>query len=191
MVGGAAFSEAGTVVIAVADLKRRSIDFDNYIDPGTIVLADTDWQQEGRLHVSGVAELLDQQDSRTIRVQGKIDGVAAGRCARCLAPASERIQKDFDLFYYPMEMIARSEEIQIKRDDTELGFYEGRGLELNDVVCEQLLLWLPMRALCDENCPGVCPTCGSKIGSAECGCQENLNDSRWDTLRQLRPKLKT
>ena len=191
MVGGAAFSKAGTVFIEVAELERRRVHFDSYFASGATVLADSDWRQDGQLHVAGTAELLDQQGSRTIRVRGKIDGVAAGRCARCLEPVSERIHENFDLFYYPMEMIARAEEIRIERDDTDLGFYEGRGLELGDVIREQLLLWLPMRPLCDENCPGICPTCGKERGSSDCRCRENSVDTRWDALRQLRVKLKS
>ncbi len=191
MVLGVAFSEAGTVFIEVAELERRSIDFDRHFAPRAIVLTDSDWRQDGPLHVVGSAELLDRQGSRTIRVRGKTDGRATSRCGRCLEPVSEEIHENFDLFYYPMAMIARSEEIRIDRDDTDLGFYEGRGLELRDVVREQLLLWLPMRAVCDENCPGICPNCGTKHGSAECRWRENFVDPRWDSLRQLRSKLKS
>ncbi len=81
MGGGAAFSKAGTVFIEVAELERRRVHFDSYFASGATVLADSDWGQDGQLHVAGTAELLDQQGSRTIRVRGKIDGVAAGRCS--------------------------------------------------------------------------------------------------------------
>ncbi|MDA1312611.1 MAG: DUF177 domain-containing protein [Acidobacteria bacterium] len=191
MVVGVVFSEAGSVLIEVAELQRRVVQFDSYFAPGAIVLADSDWRQDDRLHVVGVAELLDRQGSRTIRVRGEIDGQVAGPCARCLELVSEQVHEKFDLYYYPMAMIARSEEIRIERDDTDIGFYEERGLELGDVVREQLLLWLPMRALCDENCQGFCPTCGNIRGSAECRCQKNLVDPRWDTLRHVRSKLKS
>jgi uncharacterized protein len=191
MVVDVAFCEAGTVFIEVAELQRRVVQFDSYFAPGAIGLADSDWRQDDPLHAAGSAELLDRQGSRTIRVRGEIDGRIVGCCARCLEPVSEQIHEKFDLFYYPMAMIARSEEVRIDRDDTDLGFYEGRGLELGDVVREQLLLWLPMRALCDENCQGFCPTCGNKRGSSECRCRENMADPRWDTLRQLRSKLKS
>lgn len=177
--------------IEVAELERRKVHFDTHFAPGAIILADSDWRQAEQLHATGVAELLDRVGSRTIRVRGRVEGKADGRCARCLEPVSKAFQENFDLFYYPMEMIARSEEIRIERDDTDLGFYEGRGVELGDVVREQLVLWLPMRALCDENCPGLCSSCGNKRGSADCQCEDTFVDPRWDALRDLRSKLKT
>lgn len=177
--------------IEVAELERRKVHFDTHFAPGAIVLADSDWRQAGQLHATGVAELLDRVGSRTVRVRGRIYGKADGRCARCLESVSKALHENFDLFYYPMEMIARSEEIRIERDDTDLGFYEGRGVELGDAVREQLVLWLPMRALCDENCSGLCSGCGNKRGSADCRCEDTFVDPRWDTLRDLRSKLKT
>lgn len=191
MVRGAAFREAGTVFIEVVELERRKVHFDNRFAPGAIILADSDWRQSGELHAEGVAELLDRSGSRTIRVRGRIEGGTDGSCARCLEPVSKTLRENFDLFYYPMAMIACSEEVRIERDDMDLGFYEGSGIELGDVIREQLLLWLPMQALCDENCPGICPRCGAKHGSADCRCEDNFVDPRWDVLRELRSKMKS
>ncbi len=177
--------------IEVLELERRQVLFDSRFAPGAIVLADSDWRQSGELHVAGAAELLDRSGSRTIRVRGRIEGEAGGICARCLEPVSKALRENFDLFYYPMAMIACSEEIRIERDDMDLGFYEGRGIELGDVIREQLLLWLPMQALCDENCPGICPRCGASSDSADCRCEEKFVDPRWDVLRKFRSKMKS
>ena len=177
--------------IEVVELGRRKVNFNARFAPGAIVLADSDWRQSGELHASGVAELLDRSGSRTIRVRGRIEGGADGHCARCLEPVSKILCENFDLFYYPMAMIACSEEIRIEWDDMDLGFYEGSGIELGDVIREQLLLWLPIQALCDENCLGICSRCGSKRGSAECRCEEAFVDPRWDALRDFRSKMKS
>lgn len=177
--------------IEVLELERRTVLFDSRFAPGAIVLADSDWRQSGELHAAGVAELLDRSGSRTIRVRGRIEGEAGGSCARCLEPVSKTLRENFDLFYYPMAMIACSEEIRIERDDMDLGFYEGHGIELGDVIREQLLLSLPMQALCDENCPGICPRCGARRGSADCRCEDKFVDPRWDALREFRSKMKS
>ena len=94
----------------------EGIDFDRHFAPRAIVLTDSDWRQDGPLHVVGSAELLDRQGSRTIRVRGKTDGRATSRCGRCLEPVSEEIHENFDLFYYPMAMIA-----PIRRDSDRPG----------------------------------------------------------------------
>jgi uncharacterized protein len=178
------------VFIDVAALERRKIHFDVSFKPGAIGFGDRDWKQSGPLQAAGVAELLDRKGSRTIRVRGKIHGAFEGDCARCLERVSKSLDGDFDLFYYPMSMIARTEEVRINTDDTDLGFYEGRGLELGDIVREQVLLWMPMRVLCEEICPGICPQCGAKRGSSECSCEQTFVDPRWDALREYKSKWK-
>ena len=49
---------------------------------------------------------------------------------------------------------------------------EGYKIETNDVAREALLLELPMRFLCSEDCKGICPVCGTNRNIAPCTCQE-------------------
>src|SRR5205814_8075012 len=62
--------------------------------------------------------------------------------------------------------------------DAEIGFYEGVGLELNDVLREFVLLALPMQRLCSENCKGICPECGQNRNQNECSCRTTVGDNR-------------
>jgi len=89
-----------------------------------------------------------------------------------------------------MALIARSESVPIDREDTNIGFYEGHGLELADVVREQVMLWLPMRGLCREDCKGICPSCGVNRNAETCVCVETFVDPRWDALKKLHFKTK-
>ena len=109
------------------------------------------------------------------------------RLSRCLSRFQAPANGDFELFFYPAEMIARAEEKPISSDDADIGFYEASGLPLEDAVREQLLLWLPMRGLCRDDCKGVCPQCGVNWNVAECDCAEPILDSRWDALREWKP----
>ncbi len=51
-----------------------------------------------------------------------------------------------------------------------MGFYEGDGVELNDVLREFVLLTLPMQRVCSEDCKGICPECGQNRNQKECAC---------------------
>ena len=175
--------------ISVSELERRTVRFDCAFPPGTLSLLEGAWKLEGELRAAGAAELLDRHGSRTIRVQGKVQGTAQSQCARCLDPISQELDDSFDLFYYPMEVIARSEEVHIRRDDTDIGFYEGDGIELDEAITEQIVLRLPMRALCREDCPGICPRCGATRVGGRCKCHETFVDPRWDALRDLKLKV--
>ncbi|PYS67386.1 MAG: hypothetical protein DMF69_23170, partial [Acidobacteria bacterium] len=50
---------------------------------------------------------------------------------------------------------------------------------------EQILLAVPSRSLCTENCKGFCPTCGADKNAGDCGCDEKDIDPRWAALKNL------
>jgi uncharacterized protein len=107
-------------------------------------------------------------------------------CDRCLGRARFPLDARFDLFYRPMSDIARNEEIEIHEGDTEIGFYEGGGIELADVLREQILLALPVKRICGEDCRGICPLCGGNRNETVCQCAANSIDERWGALRNLK-----
>ena len=172
----------------VGILESRTISFDETPPPGAIDFSGSDWRQPGDLNVAGTAELLDPSGSRTIRVQGRVHGPMEGTCGRCLETVSTQLDGKFDLFYYPMSMIAKKEDISIQSADTEIGFYEDPGIELTDVLREQILLWLPMTGLCGEECKGICSQCGKNLNLGSCSCEPESGDTRWDELRNLQLK---
>jgi uncharacterized protein len=59
-------------------------------------------------------------------------------------------------------------------------------IDLRPAVREQWLLAVPGFVLCNEDCKGLCPTCGIDLNAGECGCPARVSaDSRWDALRAL------
>jgi uncharacterized protein len=177
------------VFIDVNLLEHRQLQFDEASSAGILKLPE-DWKQVGDVRATGKAELLDRAGSRTIRVRGTIQGRLEAHCSRCLEPLAQVLDDAFDLYYYPMTLIARNESVPIDRKDTDIGFYEGNGLELADVVREQVMLWLPMRGLCREDCKGICPSCGVNRNRDGCDCVSTFGDSRWDALKSIQFKTK-
>ena len=64
-------------------------------------------------------------------------------------------------------------------------FYEGLGLELADLIKEQILLALPMQRICREECKGICPVCGANRNEVPCECHVKPADDRWIALKNL------
>jgi len=58
---------------------------------------------------------------------------------------------------------AKEDDASIGPGETEIGYYQGEGLLLEDVLKEQLLLALPVKLLCRANCKGLCPHCGRNL----------------------------
>ena len=80
---------------------------------------------------------------------------------------------------------ARIEEVEIDEGEAEIGFYKGDGMELEDILREQVLLALPMQRVCRDDCKGICPACGKNRNETMCDCKIETADDRWGALRNL------
>ena len=95
----------------------------------------------------------------------------------------------FDLIYRPQGVDKRAEEASICEAETEIGYYVGEGLLLEDALREQVLLATPVRALCRDDCKGLCPHCGRNLNVEQCNCEQHVSDPRWDALSDIKKKL--
>lgn len=168
----------------VRDLELKPVGFDVELPPGTIEFLDPKLKQAAPLHASGKAELV-MGSLGEIRVTGHVKVRLQSECDRCLEPAEFPVDSSFELYYRPVGE-GYGEEKSLDASEAEMGFYEGDGLELNDVLREFVLLALPVKKLCDENCKGICPECGQHRNQKECGCQTTAGDDRWAALKELR-----
>ncbi len=150
--------------------------------PGTIDLHSADFRQIEPLEVRATAELLDGQ----IRITGNLHTKLELICARCLDTVTEEISKDFDLFYRSMTSIAEEDEAQLNLDETDIGFFEGDGMFLADILAEQVNLALPMKVICRSDCRGLCPHCGVNLNNEECRCEKHPSDARMAPLARLK-----
>ena len=151
----------------VKELAVRKIRIRKSYAPGTVDYHTGDFRQVEPLEVRAAAEVLEGQ----IRITGELHTRLEMTCARCLEPVNEDVARDFDLFYRPLASMTKEEEERLKLDDTEIAFFEGEGLFLADVLAEQVLLALPMKAICRSDCRGLCPQCGVNLNNEECRCE--------------------
>jgi uncharacterized protein len=167
----------------VRDLGVRAGRFDVELAPGVLEFFDPKLRQTGPLKAAGKVELvIDALEE--IRVKGHLSVAMEADCDRCLEPAPFAIDSDFELYYRPVAE-GYGEEVALDESEAEMGFYEGDGIELNDVLQEYVLLALPMQRVCSENCRGICPVCGQNRNEKGCGCQAEAVDDRWAALKHL------
>jgi len=110
-------------------------------------------------------------------VKGKISGEVELTCSRCLKKFNKRIDKEFKYELMPTSELSGG---QIKSGELDIKFSDETVLDLAEVVHEQVVLELPVKPLCSNECKEV---------KYE---EESVNetDKRWDKLKELRDKLK-
>ena len=183
------------MLIRVRELELRKLEFDENYQPGAIEFG-PEFRQVGLLHSDGRAELVVEhrghhQDVEDIRLVGSVAARLEFSCARCLDPAAHAIRKSFDLIYRPQGVDRRANEVSVSEAETEIGYYQGEGLLLEDALREQVLLDTPVRALCREECKGLCPQCGRNLNLDQCHCEPPVSDPRWEALGDIKKKLQS
>ncbi len=103
-------------------------------------------------------------------------------CARCLEPVSGD-------FAVQLERTVAAEgtltEEQMDENVDEYAVIKDGMLDLDEEIREELLLSFPMRFLCREDCPGLCPKCGKPRADGDCGCPTFEPDPRLAVLKKL------
>jgi uncharacterized protein len=181
------------VLITPLQLVDEPLEIDEVIQPGTLDYT-ADLRQVGPLPIKGSADLLiERRDEGShvndIRLRAAYQGDFEILCARCVEPVALPLSGEFDLLFRPEEADAVAGEHAITPDETEIGYYQESGLSLEDVVREQVLLSLPGRTLCKEDCKGLCPRCGQNLNLATCSCDAAPANPQWNALADLASKL--
>jgi len=168
------------VRITLAELElHRIIASENYA-PGSLDYHEAGFRQTAPVQLNATAELLGSE----IRIKGHLATSLEASCDRCLGAVEIPVSSNFDLFYRPMQSIAREEEIQIREDEMEIGFYSGDGIELADVATEQVILSLPIKVICSTECRGLCPVCRANLNLTRCNCAPPQQGSPFASLEE-------
>jgi len=126
-----------------------------------------------------------RRKSAEVELQGELHTKVAVPCCRCLKEVQLAIELNFDERFAGAVSWRHEEHHELSQDDLNLGLVD-EAIELDDLVKEEILLALPGHVLCDENCKGICPSCGQDLNAGDCNCTSEQVDSRWEKLKDLR-----
>jgi uncharacterized protein len=130
--------------------------------------------------------LLVQRQGLDVFVQGEVRATLWFECSRCLEGFQHTVEATIRQMLRPSgEARVEAREIELHPEDLEYGNYDGEDILLESIVEEHLLLSLPMRPLCREDCKGLCPGCGANRNQRECACAESARKSPFDCLKDF------
>jgi len=177
----------------IKELELHPLDFEEEFQPDVINLG-SEVRQRTPLRSSGRAEIVEEHHGKhriikDIRLRGHLSTGLELQCARCLEPVAQNVKRDFELLYRPLGADAGRDELSVTDAEAEIGYYQGEGILLEDVLREQVLLALPLKVTCREDCKGLCPHCGRNLNQEQCSCETPVEDPRWAALKNIRERL--
>lgn len=133
-----------------------------------------------------------------VLLTGEIQLDVVAPCDRCLADVPQRLPIRFTLNLVPGP--ARADGAEADGGSSDVGeragsfvladadeeTFDGQTIDLDPIVREQVLLALPMRVICREDCQGLCSSCGQDLNVEKCACEPRGVDPRLAVLKNIK-----
>lgn len=129
--------------------------------------------------VSVRAEL--EKTGTQFHLKASISASGEFECDRCLSRVSSRLTPSYGMHYFTdggNHEECDPSEVQLISPGMHV-------IDITDDVRQTILLAIPLKVLCKNECAGLCPMCARNLNDGPCTCQENTHDTRWDQLRKL------
>ncbi|QEH69488.1 DUF177 domain-containing protein [Cellulosilyticum sp. ST5] len=110
-------------------------------------------------------------------VKGHVTTTVLLLCDRCLEEYKHALQADLYKEY--------SSEEFLDDEDEDIVQVTGSEIDLEDAITEAIYLNVPMKGLHDDNCKGICKTCGQNLNKQSCNCEKNDIDPRLESLKNI------
>lgn len=136
-----------------------------------------------REHLHGAVHLL--RTDKGVYVSARLGLEVWETCARCLRPCRQRRALPIEEEFFPSVDVNTGVSLGPVDDDQEAFMIDPHHiLDLDEAVRQALIVETPMKPLCREDCPGLCPTCGADRTTEACQCEGSRNP-QWSALFRL------
>jgi len=111
----------------------------------------------------GELDVRASKSGNDVVVHGRVKAEVTTPCARCLEPATIRVDQPLSVLMVPEKAAARGkgsdksdkDEYEFTTEEADVVPFDGETVVLDDVVRDEILLEIPMIPLCSEDCPGM------------------------------------
>ncbi len=100
-------------------------------------------------------------------------------CDRCLDEVEESFECSFK------EVLKKEDERSSEDKNPDAIYFKGNSIELDEIVLNNIIVEIPLKHLCGDDCKGLCPGCGQNLNKGVCQCDTRPTDPRFDILDKL------
>jgi uncharacterized protein len=122
-----------------------------------------------------------------IRVHGQVGTTVRMNCSRCMVETDNAIASSFTIFYRKSTGEPQDEEeVELAEEDLIAATYEGDEIDFSDEIAEQVLMAIPFKPLCSDDCQGLCSSCGADLNVSKCGCDRQEMSLKFSALKNFK-----
>ncbi|MCK4353455.1 DUF177 domain-containing protein [candidate division WOR-3 bacterium] len=123
------------------------------------------------LQKNAIANFILIKKRDKIGVKGKLKFNLRLTCSRCLTEFTKELVEQLDALFLPDDINKKIKKDELSYEDIQTSFYTGEEIDILPLILDTILLSIPMKPLCCENCKGLCPMCGKNLNEGPCECK--------------------
>jgi len=166
-------------------VPESGLEFNVELDAGEVDMTGTDADLAGDLRLQG--RVLKAGEEMVL--DGVLRGAFKLTCSRCLKQFVQPFEFAVSATYVQTAEFPPGARAEVAFDDDTRIAFLGDEIDLIAGIREDLMLNIPLKPLCSEDCRGLCPQCGTDLNEGECGCAQDLGDPRLAALRAIRTQI--
>jgi uncharacterized protein len=125
-----------------------------------------------------------------VEIDGDIETSVRLPCSRCLQPFETTLNSHFAFTYMrrATDVIEETElqEVELSAENMGIVYFQGQKIDLKDTIQEQVVMEFPLRALCKQDCKGLCPKCGADLNETPCNCDRRSSPGKFAVLKNMK-----
>lgn len=105
---------------------------------------------------------------------GKIHAILTLICDLCLTPFEFELETDIEEIFS-----------KVADDENDYWLFSDKAIDLEPAVLSNIMLSMPMKSVCSDECKGLCSKCGHNLNDGECGCDRTYINPKFEKLKAL------
>jgi len=177
------------LLIEILEIPKDGLQIDEVLEPELLNLSDDVRGIWARDEVE--VHFFITKNKQKVKLTGSVKTKVELVCSRCLTHFKHDVNENFRTIYLPKDPeIFLQHEIRLRKQDLEAVFYEEPVINLLEETRQRVMLAVPVKPLCKQDCKGICWVCGKNLNEGECGCDRHVPDPRFAVLEKLLEEMK-
>jgi uncharacterized protein len=184
------------MLVKIEEIKESGLVLDEAIPPKLLTEAIEAGGKADDFRPSGGFRLKAKltKVSGSVLLKGEFLLRVLAPCKRCIVDVPLEVPVAFNLTLIPNNVPKKRDEEDEEAEsegsfdleDAETEPFDGKTIDLDPILREQVLLALPISVVCREDCKGLCLVCGQNLNDKECGCERKVPDPRLAALKNIK-----
>jgi len=152
--------------------NTEKLDFEREIDVSDVDFSEFSAEFKKPVKLSGTVKNV----VGVIELSAHADCEYATLCSRCGVDIEKCLAFEFEQTYVKEQTVEAEDALTLDGDKT---------IDIKDILCKSIALFLPLKELCREDCKGICQQCGTNLNEKQCDCVEEYFNPQFEILKGL------